>query len=432
LGIVLTACSPGHLGSNEIAFLRNGQLWTIDPSGANAFRVVTQNSPIVGYSWSPNHQLFVFRTLDDQFAKTSSAKHLPTNSLTGQVVDAPTIINTISIDGGTPIPIMLSNTNVQYSNPYWNTSGTRLVYRQESITSSAVPGGALWWVSQNDQPEGIAIKHLPPSYSMPSLSYTSSTAIENFQDGLFTSTLDGTTTHYLLSGTLPGHPLPATLERVLWQPAHPHPLILYAISSSTSHLPSFTANTPQPIQLVALSQDGQRSTLATCTCTQFAWSPDGKYILYQTHTAYTLLNVETHISRIINAEQTSVPYWSPDSHFLLFDGQHQLQLVNIATTNHQTLLTDEGASSTSSTTSQANIPSLVQPVPNSIWASDSTHFLVLTRNRLHWQSKQLSQGLYTVAIDSHGQARSSPSLVDSNNDTQVGWTNQDPNTSFLY
>ena len=64
----LASCSAGHLGSAELAFIRGGHLWTIDPDGANAFEMVAQNTPVVDYSWSPTHQILVFRTLDDQFA----------------------------------------------------------------------------------------------------------------------------------------------------------------------------------------------------------------------------------------------------------------------------------------------------------------------------------------------------------------------------
>ena len=45
----LVACSPGHVGGNEIAFLRDGQLWTIDPDGANAFEIAGDNPAVIGY-----------------------------------------------------------------------------------------------------------------------------------------------------------------------------------------------------------------------------------------------------------------------------------------------------------------------------------------------------------------------------------------------
>src|SRR5204863_8520279 len=75
----IVACSPGHVGGNEIAFLRDGHLWTIDPDGANAFAVVADNSEVISYGWSPNHQLLTFRTLDADFAKTAAGKHIARN-----------------------------------------------------------------------------------------------------------------------------------------------------------------------------------------------------------------------------------------------------------------------------------------------------------------------------------------------------------------
>lgn len=426
--ILFASCSPGHSGGNEIAFIRNGQLWTIDPDGANAFQVVSENTPVIGYSWSPNHHILVYRTLDAQFAKTIAAKQLTVHEVTGQIADAPGTINTIGIDGGTPIPVMLSSSGIQYSNPYWNTGGTRLLYRQESTSAPFVPGSALWWISQNDQPEGIAAKHFPLSYSLPSFSYVDSMAIGNSENGLFSSTLQGTDVHYLVSGQLPGHPMIATLERVLWQPTHAHPLVLYALPSGTS------AKSPHnQVQLVTLSQSGQQSVLASCTCTQFAWSPDGSFVLYSTGTSYTILNINTHRAFSIAAEQNSVPYWSPDSQFLIINGPHQLQLVSMATKKAQILLTDGTTPSyRPSDTPVVTIHSLVQPVPNSIWASDSLHFLFLTRGRLQWEQKTLSSGLYMVTINSNGLPQGTPTIVDTGNDTQIGWSYQDMNTSFLY
>ena len=424
--IILTSCSPGHTGGNEIAFIRNGHLWTIDPSGANAFQVVSGDMTIIGYSWSPDHHIIVFRTLDAQFAKTATGKKLLANQVTGQVGDAPGTINTIGIDGGTPIPVMLSGSGIQYSNPYWNASGARLLYRQEPIVPSPVPGSVLWWVSQNDQPEGIAAKHLPLSYSLPSFSYIDSTTIGNSENGLFSSTTQGTDIRYLVSGQLPGHPLLATLERVLWQPDHTHPLILYAITLNSS---SKTFRQHQ-VQLVTLSPSGQQTLLTSCICTQFAWSPDGSFVLYSTGTTFTVMNVNTKSTFSIATEPDSVPYWSPNSNFLLIDDPHQLQLVSMATKESQILLTDGG------TSHMANMPvitthSLVQPVPNNIWASDGLHFLFLTRGRLHWGQNMLSSGLYEVTIGSSGKTNT-PTLVDSGNDTQAGWSYQDMNTSFLY
>src|SRR5712692_9432523 len=109
LAAALASCSPGHLGDNEIAFVRDGHLWTIDPDGANAFEVVSDSAPVIGYAWSPDHRIFAFRTLDSNFAKTAAGRHLTANPLTGLTNDVPSFLNTIGIDGGTPIPIAESS-----------------------------------------------------------------------------------------------------------------------------------------------------------------------------------------------------------------------------------------------------------------------------------------------------------------------------------
>jgi hypothetical protein len=111
-----------------------------------------------------------------------------------------------------------------------------------------------------------------------------------------------------------------------------------------------------------------------------------------------------------------------------------LQLINVSNQRHQELLSDltSGAH-----TPQSPLPAshtLVQPISNSIWSTDSQQFLFLTRNRLKWQGKNLDtgNGLYTVSIDRSGRVQGLPSLVDSGNDTQASWTYEDPDTSFIF
>src|SRR6266571_9283359 len=423
----LISCSPGHLGSNEIAFVRDGHLWTIDPDGANAFEIVNQAVPVIGYSWSPNHQLLVFRTLDASFAKTSAGKHLVMNPLTGVPGDLPGDLNTVGIDGGTPIPIIISGSDVQHSNAWWNTSGNRLLYREETTGATTSPDTVLWWVSQNDQPVGIARKLLPRTFSIPSLASSSTTAIGNIEHGIFTTTLAGTNMQYVVHEALPGHPLPATLERVLWQPAHQQPGILYAIAASSSPSPSPSASM---VQLVLRDMHGHSTTLATCACTQFAWSPDGNSVLYSTGSTYTVLHIKDNSSFSIPAEDGSVPYWSPDSQFLLLDGLHTLLLAQIASQQQQVLLSDTSTPAGSGTglPGELGVNALLSPVSNSPWAPDVQHFLFLTRGRSLWQGQHLSSGggLYSVAIDSHGRVQGMPAIVDTGNDSQAGWSYEDP------
>jgi hypothetical protein len=429
---MLASCSPGHTGGNEIAFIQNGQLWTIDPDGANAFAIVGNNPPVLGYDWSPTHQILAFRTIDPTFATTLDGKHLAINPLTGLAEDAPGTLNTVGIDGGVPIPILFSSQDVQYSNAWWDPDGNHLLYR-EAYSGDHNPNTMQWWIAQDDQPEGIARKSLPNSFSIPSLSSNNSLAIGNSNAGIFTTTIAGTNVQYLSHAPLSGHPLPATLERVLWQPDHANPLFLYAIENTTA---SAGSNQQLTVQLILSSLNGQETRITTCRCQQFAWSPDGNAILYSTGSTDTVYNIQKATSFTFIAESGSVPYWSPDSHFLLLDGLHTLSLVNLATQQQQLLLSDGTSSNDTGTSSafQLTVNALVQPVSNSVWSADSRQFLFLTRGRLYWQGKGLlaGKGLYTVSINDNGQPQGSPTVVDTGNDTQAGWTYEDANTSFVY
>ena len=118
LAVLLASCSPGHIGNNEISFVRDGHLWTIDPDGANAFEVTSISAPVIGYEWSPDHRIFAFRTLESDFSKTAAGQHVTSNPVTGLTNDVPSVINTIGIDGGTPIPIAVSGADIQHSNAW--------------------------------------------------------------------------------------------------------------------------------------------------------------------------------------------------------------------------------------------------------------------------------------------------------------------------
>ena len=452
--LFLSACSPGHIGNHEISFVRDGHLWTIDPDGANTFEVISNGAPVIGYAWSPDHRIFAFRTIDSDVSKNTTVRHITSNPVTGLTNDVPSAINTIGIDGGTPIPVAVTSAGIQHSNAWWNPAGNRLLYREEATSVIQNAGSQSWWVSQNDQPLDIARKLLPYSYSIPSLS-TNDMAIGNSSQGLFTTTLAGTQFQLILQGALPGHPLPASLERILWQPAHQNPSILYAIATETTgKVPSFLCKggsggvgsgdpcgrpggshtAAMPVKLILRDSREQTRTIATCSCTQFAWSPDGNSVLYSTGTQYTILNTKDLSSFSVSSEYASVPYWSPDSRFIILDGQHTLQLVSVANRRQQQLLTDVASASDTAFSPLPDSRALLQPISNSIWASDSRQFLFSSRNRLSWQGKDLhsGKGLYTVSIDGNGRVQGSPAVVDSGNDSQASWTYEDPNTSFLF
>lgn len=422
--LALAACTPGDLGNEEIAFVRNGNLWTINPNGANAFEAVVQNTPILGYGLSPNHQIFVFRTLDSSFAKTSAGTHLAVNPLTGLAGDVPAGLNTVGIDGGTPIPIILSTPQLARSNAWWSPSGTRLLYREGAAPTPGSPALVTWIVSQNDQPEGIARKTLPDSFSIPSINTTSSLTIGNSVQGIFTTTLAGTDLTFVQRGALPGHPLPASLERVLWQPAHEKPAVLYALMPQSQGM----------VTLVLRTAGGQTRILANCHCFQFTWSPDGDQVLYSTPQGYTILNIQRGTSFAFAAEHGAVPYWSPDSQVLLLDGLHTLTLARVADRQTRVLLSDGQAP----VTTDAPLPDLaafLQPVANSLWNIDGHRFVVITRGRTRWLGNRLNagDGLYTISLNAQDEPQGQPFLVDQNGqDSQPGWSYEDSNTSFLF
>jgi hypothetical protein len=429
LGCLVASCSPGHLGGNEIAFVRDGHLWTIDPDGANAFEVENDSAPVLGYAWSPSHEIFFYRTLDPKFAAASAGKQVRGDPVTGLTGDVPSQLNTISIDGGSAIPIEFSNPGIAYSNAWWDANSTHLLYRESIMGAIRTPDSVQWWVSQSDQPGGIARKGLPATSSIPSFSPNNTMAIGNSSEGVFSTRLDGSNLRYLIQPEPAGHPLPSALERFLWQPAHGNPAILYAaLDTSATSIPS-------AVQLLIRAPNGQTQVMATCACNQFAWSPDGNKVLYSVGATFTVQNIAQDTAFSVNAEADSVPYWSPDSQFLLLDGQHTVQLINARDGQRQILLSDGSPQSAAASVPGAttSINALLQPIANSLWASDSHHFVFVTRGRLLWQGTHLSkQGLYTATIDDQGQVQGTPTLVDASNDSQPGWSYEDANTSFLY
>ena len=426
----LSACAPGHTGTNVLAYLRDGKVWTADPDGNNAFAVISPNTEVIGYSWSPDHHIFAFRSLDPEFAKTPAARQIARHPLTGLVADMPALVQTVGVDGGYPIAVAFSNPHTQYSNPEWNKAGTRLVFRRSQVSESVPLESRTWLVTQNDQPGEIAARYLPGTYSIPSLSYQNNLVAANSEQGLYTSTQEATDQHFLTREVLPGHPLPASLERVLWQPNSNDSSVLYAIKAG----PQKEGERLQVQLILHTLSSGKTTTVTTCTCTQFAWAPDGKSILYSDSNDLFLLDLQTKATLTLPKAGNSVPYWSPDSRFLLLDGDNSLQLVEPAQKRITTLLSAEHSKKQASSVILSSPEALLQPVTNNIWFSNSRQFLFLTRDRLLWQGHPLQQGngLYTITIDTTGNPQGQPVQAASGNIQQAGWAYQDANTSFLF
>ncbi|WP_376796000.1 TolB family protein [Thermogemmatispora sp.] len=423
-----SACSPGYSGTAKIAFVRDGQLWTIYPDGSGAYQVAGNTPPVVGAGWSPDHHLLVFRTLDSDYAQSAAGRHLKPDPLTGLVSDLPAGLNTVGVDGGFPIPIFFSSASVRISDAWWNPAGNRLLYR---LTLSGSASFLRWELAQNDQPGGIATRTLPASLAIPSLGAGAGDILGIDERGLFSLSASGTGQRWLTRGLPPGHPLPATLERVLWQPRQAQPAFLYAASAEPN-------GSAARVALLLQRPTGEVQRLLTCSCQQFAWSSDGQHVLTRTADgSYLVLNLDGSLRLTIRAEADSVPYWSPDGRFLLLDGRHTLWLIDIQTGRQQLLLSDRTplGQLNPANSKLPGVAARLQPVPASLWEADSRAFVFLTRGRLWWQGGSLlreGNGLYLVTLGEHGQPQAAPHLLASGAITQVGWTYQESTVSFLF
>ncbi len=414
----LAACAPGHSGDNLVAFVRAGQLWTSDPNGTNASAIVQQDQPVLSFSWSPTHQLLTFRTLDSSFS---------TNQIPPNTPDLPSAIQTVGVDGGSPVTLIEGQKGFQHSNAFWSSDGNRLIYRESSYPNTN-PDAVLWWLSQNDQPSGIARHLLPSSLSLPSINTTQKrTLLSTPATGIYITDLTGQHLQSLLPGPLPGHPLSASLERALWQPATLNPAVLYA-TEALQH--ASNSDAPLKIHLVLhLSQHRER-TLSTCTCTQFDWSPDGKSILTADGKTFTILDTTGQIRLTVQAEPQSIPSWSPDGRFLLLDSSQALSLVNLQNGQVQRLLGSLPA--TEPTSPRYGVNTLLQPTPNSPWSPDGHSFLFLTHGRTSWGKVKLNEGLFTASLDANGRIQHLPVMIAQGKITQMGWSYQAAESSFLY
>src|SRR5690242_12083750 len=56
---LLSGCAL-HPGADEVAFLRGGRLWLVNPDGTGLVRA--SGGGVVSFAWSPDHHQLVFRT----------------------------------------------------------------------------------------------------------------------------------------------------------------------------------------------------------------------------------------------------------------------------------------------------------------------------------------------------------------------------------
>lgn len=432
---LLTACSPGHTGGDEIVFLRDGSVWTISPDGSNLQQI--ESGGFIGAAWSPDHHQIVLRMQDGARAQAGS--------FFGQG-DSASELGVTAIDGGNILQITPPNSGLWRSDAWWDGSGNRLLYREEPASGSAahgrsseerasgITGTPQWKLSQADQPAGIARKDLPASVTLPAVNSDGTLIASIDASGRVLLGPPGVAPRVLASGALtilPGSvPYPA---RPLWQPGGGH--LLYAVAGTT----------PDATTLLLSDTSGHSQPLLTVSqLQQYVWSPDGQHLLLRTAEAlliYSASGVEqfawTHPGGLV------LPFWSPDSRFVLVFTPEGISLINVAA--RQMLQVLSGTVALPPAPTSAEQAPFLRPAVNSPWKSDSSAFLFTNDGQGIWAAQPgkalpsgsgTGDGLYSSELDNsaqagHNSAARFPTLLDWGEHQSVSWSTLDPNCAFL-
>ncbi len=415
LALLLAACGPGNQGGTELAFLRGGALYTIQPNGGVLLQVAP--AEIVGFAWSPDHHQFVAR-----FAAVRPTPQ-PTNPLIAGEPDMLAGLGIISIDGGNIIPIIPAAANTLRSDAWWDGDGNRLLYR-EQLTGGTTPT-IQWILSQADQPNGIARKLVASGPTIPATAPDGSQIVTVMASGDLVVGPPQAAAHVVQHNALLQLPGGAWPARPLWQPGHR--AILYAAAG-----PDSTGVASTTLMLTDLA--GHSQTITTVAgLEQYSWSPDGSRLLLRTAGNYTIhaLDGKPDVAWM-DGDSTSLPWWSPDGKWILTRSTTALTLVNVASGTVQTLARFTGTGSTPT----LGTP-VFHPVTGNPWQDDSRHFAFVAGGG-RWMggsqagtplaTKSQGTGLFVVALSNMA---ATPKAVDWGEHAALSWSTPDPNTQFL-
>ena len=411
LASTLAACTP-HTGGDTLAFLRAGQLWTINSDGSGAQTIADGN--IVSSAWSPDHHQIVFRSSQQAYKRAAA---LPVGS-TWAAPDAPGNLFVISLDGGAALQITPDAAGVARSDAWWEQEN-RLLYREGAVEAADAKAPPTYFVSQADQPGGIARKALVEDASLPALSPDGTRVAFIDSAGAVRVGTPGTPGTVVATDaliTLPGTNRPAHL---LWQPRHD--ALLYASSAAG-------------VTLLLRNLNGGTQTIgAVPALLDAAFSPDGSLLLVRTPATFELWDITSGGKPLFTwpgADPLALPWWSPNGQALLIEDTSGWQLVNVATRAISRLLTMTMPGAPQATTPQTTW----HPTGASPWSPDGSHFVFVSAGGNLWQGKPLPKGsttgLYIAAVAT-GQATGAPTLIDSGADRSPEWSYLDPSTTFL-
>lgn len=407
-GALLLAGCAFHGGGDTIAFLRDGQLWSINPDGSGV--AILGRGGVLGFAWSPDHHQVVYRAGSGAFASSTQLA----------APDAPGTLNVTSADGGGTVTITPASTGLARGDAWWDADGNRLVYR-ESLPAlvGQLPNAPLYVLSQADQPVGIARVFLQGAGSLPAVAPDGSRVAWVDAAGGVHLGKPGTSGQVIAARALRDLPGGARPARLLWQPGHQ--ALLYDTLASGGQ-----------IGLVLSDLSGHGRTLGIVSgLLDEAFSPDGSLLLVRTATAFAVWRVgaSAPVAPIYTWDESdpyALAWWSPDGHFVLVRDQAGLALADLRAGTTRALLTSAAPAAVSG--SHAGW----RPLAGSPWSPDGTRIVFADPGTSAWQGHALPApkgggGLYVATINAGGQ----PQLIASGPIAWPGWSYLDPSVSVL-
>ncbi|HEY7984928.1 MAG TPA: hypothetical protein VID73_12210 [Ktedonobacterales bacterium] len=406
LSLLLAGCAL-HPGGDEIAFLRGGQLWLVNRDGSSLVRA--GGGGVVSFAWSPDHHQIVYRT-ESRAQLASAGSPAP---------DAPGSLSVVGVDGGATLVITPEVAGLARSDAWWDGSGNRLLYREGFAPApDQSPAIVVYFISQADQPAGVARKSLPDGAGLPALASDGRQVAWIDLNGVVRVATPGSSTstavaeHALL--TLAGGARPA---RALWRPGHAS--LLY---------PTLGADGTE--RLMAAALDGRVSTVASVPgLLDAAFTPDGSRLLTRTAAGFQIWSLNGATAPDFTwpeEDPRALAWWSPDGTKLLVRDARGLALVDARARGVTQLLVAPA------TATAATPPAVWRPLASSPWSADGASFVFTDSGTGMWSGQALptrgAGGLYVASAAHPGQL---PALIHSGADAWPGWSALDASASLL-